>query len=98
MSAEEAAEYCELSNWGGYDDWRLPDRGEMQSLVEYGVGSPAIDLFALPATSAALFWTSTTYAVVSSFAWGVDFESGSAVPAEKEDDAHVRCVRAGLGL
>ena len=97
MSAEEAEEYCELSTWGGYDDWRLPGREELRSLVEHGGGSPTIDLLALPGTPAGLFWTSTGYGEAAGFTWSVDFEDGSVVPIEKEDAAHVRCVRAGLG-
>jgi hypothetical protein len=39
----EAANYCEQSTWGGYEDWKLPNRYELQSIVDYGTTSPAIN-------------------------------------------------------
>ncbi len=67
-SWEQALEYCETSNLAGYTDWRLPNRNEMQSLVDYSTTNPAIpDLFSIPywydpadPFNFILFWTSST--------------------------------------
>lgn len=40
----DALDYCESMTLGGYDDWRLPDNKELQSIVEYSKTEvPAID-------------------------------------------------------
>lgn len=35
MTWQEALEYAENNNYGGYDDWRLPSAKELQSIVDY---------------------------------------------------------------
>ncbi len=43
MSWEEAVEYCENLELGGYDDWRLPTVKELWSLRNFSQGWPWID-------------------------------------------------------
>jgi hypothetical protein len=38
----EAISYCESLELGGYDDWRLPNKNELLSIVDYSKISPAI--------------------------------------------------------
>ena len=74
MNWEEALNYAENSTLGGYDDWRLPNAKELQSIVDYSrspqtTDSPAID--PVFQTSAIIneggdrdypyYWTSTTH-------------------------------------
>jgi len=45
---DEALDYCNDLELGGYSDWKLPDAHELQSIVDYsrspdGTGTPAID-------------------------------------------------------
>jgi len=42
MTWEEALNHCNLLDVSGYDDWRLPNIREMQSLLDYGEYSPAL--------------------------------------------------------
>ena len=69
MNWEHALAYCEDLSLAGYDDWRLPNAKELQSIVDYArapdaqnpaQGGPAIDpIFDISATES-WFWTSTT--------------------------------------
>jgi hypothetical protein len=34
LTWQEAVEYCESYNGGGYTDWRMPERSELQTLIE----------------------------------------------------------------
>jgi len=43
MNWEEALAYAENSTYGGYDDWRLPNIKELQSIVDYSGSFPALD-------------------------------------------------------
>ena len=61
---EQALTYCENLTLpaGGYSDWRLPNRNELQSIVDYSRYNPAIDTTFFPGTVASYYWSSTTYA------------------------------------
>ena len=71
---QEALAYCENLNLAGHTDWRLPDRNELQSIVDYSRYNPPID--PLFSAVASYYWSSTTYAYVTYGAWIVDFNDG----------------------
>ncbi len=74
---QDALTYCDGLDWGGYTDWYLPDEYELQSIVDYGRMNPSIDPVAFPGTPSNWFWTSSSYAGDSSYAWYVYFNNGS---------------------
>jgi len=41
MVWSNAAAFCENLTYGGYSDWRMPNIRELQSLVNFGAGTPA---------------------------------------------------------
>ena len=43
MDWETALAYAEESNYGGYEDWRLPDIKELQSIADYSGILPSVD-------------------------------------------------------
>jgi hypothetical protein len=59
---DAALTYCEKLEVADYGDWRLPNRNELQSLVEYSVFSPSIDTVAFPGSFSYYYWSSTNYA------------------------------------
>ena len=79
----------------GHADWRLPNRTELESLVKIDASAPAIDGTVFPATAAAWYWTSTTYAPFPAFAWFVDFNDGYSSANDKTGTSPVRLVRSG---
>lgn len=78
----------------GAVDWRVPNRKELESLVEFCGHSPAINLVQFPDTPAERFWTSTTFIDTPSRAWDVYFSDGySGASGKSADLLHVRLVR-----
>jgi Protein of unknown function (DUF1566) len=60
-----ALSYCQQQTLGGYNDWRLPNAKELQSIVDYRrapvvTGTPAIDPLFGYSSVESYYWTSTT--------------------------------------
>ncbi len=93
---QEAVDYCENLDFAGHDEWRLPDRYELQSLVDYQRTNPAIDTAAFPrALSLAAFWSSSSFAGEQGLAWYVHLYTGNVDYDHIEDGRLVRCARLG---
>ncbi|WP_045215356.1 DUF1566 domain-containing protein [Desulfonatronovibrio magnus] len=86
----EAAENLELA---GHDDWRLPNRNELQSLADYSRHAPAIDPMLWDSTELANYWSSTTRADFTDSSMIVDFNFARIDTRSKSDNNHVRAVR-----
>ncbi|MFC1610621.1 DUF1566 domain-containing protein [Myxococcota bacterium] len=92
-----AVSHCDGLLWDGFSDWRLPDLFELQSIVDYGEGDPAVDPVAFAGTPSFMSWSSTTDAVNDGEAWYVGFYSGFSSTGPKVNTRDVRCVRGGSG-
>ena len=53
--------YCENSNYGGYDDWRMPGVWEYKSIMDFGRYHPNVDPEYFPDTPPEYFVTSVYY-------------------------------------
>jgi hypothetical protein len=97
MTWEEALEYCETLELSGYGDWRLPNINELQSIVDYEEGFPAIDrnIFQeIPSDSDSIYWSSTTYDFDPKHAWCLRFIDGLVYQYDKSTTGRfVRAVR-----
>lgn len=94
MSWQDALAYAEKLSLGGHSDWRLPDSNELASIVDYSRYSPTIDLTAFPdAVSSPYYWTSTTLAPVTNFAWYMGIAYGFDGYSGKSGNYYVRAVR-----
>jgi len=87
-----AIDYCEALSLGGHTDWRLPNKNELLSIVDYGTYNPAISPI-FQNTSSNFYWSSTTNANYASDAWVVFFYTGYTGDSAKADTLYVRCVR-----
>ena len=92
---EQALTYCENLTLGGHSDWRLPNRNELQSIVDYNRYNPAIDTTFFPGTVASSYWSSTTFAGSTGDAWYVFFNFGYVGSYYKAGNCYVRAVRGG---
>ena len=81
--------------FAGYSDWRLPNKNELETILEESCNSPAINARIFPATPPAYFWTSSPYAGSASGAWSIDFGYGSVNASVKSGTLNVRLVRGG---
>ena len=96
-SWSNALTYChDLELDGG--GWRLPNINELKSII-VDKAKPTID-GKFENTSSYYYWSSTSYASGTSYAWSVYFSNGSTYYGStyygsKYDSEYVRCVRAG---
>jgi len=110
---EQALTYCEnliLNNDGEwtsgtpnasgikYDDWRLPNRNELQSIADYSTSNPSIDTSFFPTTFSYRYWQSTTLAGDPRYSMSIQFDYGGVTNFNnyyKSSTYYVRAVRIG---
>jgi hypothetical protein len=99
------------SGFAGHTDWRIPNRVELESLLNLQHDYPAVDsaldtscaadctVTTCSCTQSVAYWSSTTTAFglngTSVAAWSVDFGQGFANFATKLSNLAVRAVRGG---
>jgi hypothetical protein len=97
--------------FAGYQDWRVPNRKELESIVDAGRQVPAIDPAfhgancgasctsigdpACGCTAWSDTWSSTTSAADPKYAWYVYFYIGYVSDGYKGGDTYARAVRGG---
>jgi hypothetical protein len=93
----QSLSYCENLIFAGFDDWRLPNVRELQSIVDYGFSDPAIDDEVFGTSSSwHSYWSSTNDDDDPAQSWYVDFKSGFVFHDAKTFHFNVRAVRSGL--
>ena len=90
-SWEDAVSYCENLTYAGKSDWRLPNKNELITLVNYDRYKPSSDFPDMPNE---FFWSSSTYVVSPVAIWFVNFSNGHTNGSYKTiTHFSVRCVR-----
>lgn len=91
-----ALEYCENLEYAGYDDWRLPNKDELTTIVDFGRLEPASSFPDIEAVNYLL--TSTTMPGESDAVFRLYLSNGSMNTTMYKDysgvDYHVHCVRS----
>jgi hypothetical protein len=98
--------------FAGHCDWRLPNRRELESLVDAGRVAPAIDpafntqcvipgpsctVTTCSCTQLNFYWSSTTYEDIPTNAWAVDGNTGRVTAYQKYNPPIPLYVRALRG-
>jgi cysteine-rich repeat protein len=96
LAWDAAVAHCEALAWNGLDDWRLPDRFELQSILDYGRASPAIDATAFPGTPNERYWSSTASAGGIPGSWYAGLDSIGLSFGDRGATLAFRCVRGGV--
>ena len=83
---------------GGYADWRLPNRSELDALVNRSRDRPAMDPVVAgaipnPNDASVVYWSASTSILSPSRAWVVDFSFGDISDKAKIDAARLIYVR-----
>jgi hypothetical protein len=90
---QEALDHCEALEVAGYDDFRLPTRLELVSLMNPTARNPAIETGVFPDTPPTQYWTASILASDPEQAYRLDFMLGETSASPKEAEQSVRCVR-----
>ena len=88
----EAYTYCKNLIFAEENDWELPTIDELYTIVDYGRSSPAMDPV-FESVRSSYYWSATTRASYSSYAWVVYFSYGNDGNDDKSHSYYVRCVR-----
>ena len=98
-SGDTATTYCSSLTLGGYSDWSIPTRSELESILDYSGSYPAIyPIF--KNTKMSHYWSST----LSGFTTGVSSNNGTSskitsiyggvwIDSRKSYSNYIRCVR-----
>ncbi|HXC53608.1 MAG TPA: DUF1566 domain-containing protein [Candidatus Limnocylindrales bacterium] len=94
--------------FAGHTDWRIPNRFELETLLNAGEEVPSTwpvfattcnggcTIHTCSCTLSGYYWTSTTFQSDTSGAWAIRFNDGGVNAILKTTTLHARAVRGGL--
>jgi hypothetical protein len=99
----DAQIHCNKLAKGNRMGWRLPTLQELGSLVDPSRSNPSLPnghpfSNVQSSSSSSFYWSATTNAFSTSYAWGVPFDDGVVSNDGKIANSYVWCVRGGQGV
>src|SRR5262245_26423480 len=92
---QDALDHCADLVEGDLDDFRLPTRLELVSIVDSSRTDPAIDIEAFPDTLPEGYWTASGVATDREQSFVLHFLYGDTSTIPRDSELAVRCVRTG---
>jgi hypothetical protein len=92
LSWNDAIKYCGDLKLNGHNDWRLPNRKELTTIVDKNREDISIKS-SFENVEPSSYWSSSTYASNDNSAWVVYFSNGYLSNSYKGYGEYVRCVR-----
>lgn len=89
----DALVQSEKFEYANYNDWRLPNKNELESIVERRCYDPAVDTEVFPNTQVIGYWTNSANNFNEAFAWAINFANGDHVTTRRTNLLAVRLMR-----
>lgn len=97
MSWANCLTNCYNLAYAGYDDWRVPNIKELDSLVDYGQDPLCINSTFFPNTvNPGFYWSSTTSLALTTSKYRVLFTGGDRSKGNEVSTYYIRPVRGGI--
>lgn len=96
LNWDDCIDFANALDFAGFTDWRLPNTNELNSIFDYGIGSPGILEPPFANTQGGAYWSSTTYNSIATKAHFADGRYKNIYIADKTDTNYLRCVRGAL--
>ncbi len=89
----ESLAACDALDHGGFDDWRLPDRWELMSILDYGNNIPSVNATFFPGIpNPCRAWSSTLQSEIGT-SWTVELSIGWSMFRVIDEEHPAFCVR-----
>ncbi len=105
LAAAGKATTLNTALFAGHNDWRLPNRRELESIIDLGRSNPAVNpvfhtgcvggctVLTCSCTHTQVYYTSSTYFGYTPASWKVVFGSGDIYAGDRDEAHKVRVVR-----
>lgn len=90
---EQALGEAKLNAFANLSDWRLPNRNELASIVEYRCYMPTINNQLFPNTPPSWYWSSSHYSSDNNDARDFHFGDGTIHDNGRDTSSYIRLVR-----
>lgn len=93
---QAALAIANINTNNSYTNWRLPNKNELDSLLESACSAPAINTTVFPSTISTImadYWSASPYAGDNTSVWVVNFNNGVVFNTDKSNSRYLRLVR-----